>query len=269
MVHAQNEQLQSLLRDAYDTPSLRRIRSVLDEHGSLSMRPLATGLFSAALVSDFSRGTNYHAVWTRDNVHVAYAHFANGRPEVAAATAQGLAGFYRTQRGRMGAIVREPGLKLEPMNRPHIRFDGSTCTELAQDWSHAQNDALGYFVWLYVTLARNGVIPLAELDVELLADFLAYFRAIEYWADEDSGHWEEAVKVEASSIGAVVAGLRQVRALCRTCASAGRLENGTVVSDGVGRRIAEAIPDAQVEELLTAFNTLRKRHARTMRRSCF
>ena len=27
---------------------------------------------------------------------------------------------------------------------------GTTSTELQQDWSHAQNDVLGYFVWLYV-----------------------------------------------------------------------------------------------------------------------
>jgi hypothetical protein len=47
MVHAQNETLQALLRETYDGPSLRRIRSLLETHGTLTMRPLATGLFSA------------------------------------------------------------------------------------------------------------------------------------------------------------------------------------------------------------------------------
>ena len=252
MVQAQNETLQALHCDSYDRPSLRLIRGLLDEHGSLVMRPLASGLFSAALVTEYSRGTNYHAAWTRDNVHVAYAHFANGRPEVAAAVVRGLVGFYRSQRGRMQAIVREPGLKLEAMNRPHIRFDGDTCTELEQDWSHAQNDALGYFVWLYATLALLGVISLEESDVDLLGDFLRYFRAIEYWADECSGHWEAAVTVEASSIGAVVAGLRQVRALCQLSTSGGRLENGAKIAEAARRRIAEAFSDNEVAELLTA-----------------
>src|SRR5262249_25816362 len=39
--------------------------------------------------------------------------------------------------------------------------------------------------------------------------------AIEYWTDKDSGHWEEEPKVSASSIGAVVAGLRQLQKLVR------------------------------------------------------
>ena len=28
-------------------------------------------------------------------------------------------------------------------------------------------------------------------DLELLAAFVAYFRALRFWQDEDSGHWEE------------------------------------------------------------------------------
>ena len=81
---------------------------------TLAMRPLSTGLFSASFVTDFSRGTNYHAAWTRDNVHVAYAHFVNGRPEVAVNTAKALANFYRTQHARIEAIVREPAASSMP-----------------------------------------------------------------------------------------------------------------------------------------------------------
>jgi len=254
MVHAQNETLQALLRDTYDGPSLRRIRGLLEAQGSLTMRPLASGLFSASPLTDFSKGTNYHAAWTRDNVHVAYAHFANGRPEVAANTAKALATFYQTQRPRIQAIIRDPTVKQTAMNRPHVRFDGDTCQALPQDWSHAQNDALGYFVWLYVTLALHGVIRAEDLEFELLADFVGYFRAIEYWSDEDSGHWEEAVKVEASSIGAVVAGLRQVCELCRLAAASEHRQVDGVISEGViseaaRRRITETLASTGVEDL--------------------
>ena len=32
-------------------------------------------------------------------------------------------------------------------NRPHVRFDGRTLSEIGdQRWAHAQNDALGYFL---------------------------------------------------------------------------------------------------------------------------
>jgi phosphorylase kinase alpha/beta subunit len=254
MISAQNEALQPLLSDAYDLPRLRQIRQVLESHDTLTMRPLASGLFSASPLTDFSKGTNYHAAWTRDNVHVAYAHFANGRPEVAANTAKALASFYQNQRARIQAIIRDPTVKETPMNRPHVRFDGDTLQELPQDWSQAQNDALGYFVWLYVTLALRGVLRVEDLDFELLADFVGYFRAIEYWSDEDSGHWEEAVKVEASSIGAVAAGLRQVCELCRLAAAAEQRQVGGVNSEGVisergRRRITETLAGSGVEDL--------------------
>ena len=40
-----------------------------------------------------------------------------------------------------------------------------------------------------------------------------YFQKIQYWKDEDSGHWEELRKVAASSIGVATAGLREFRSL--------------------------------------------------------
>ncbi len=175
MVTAHNKEIQSLLRDAYDPESLQQIHDVLSVHKTLAMRPLPTGLFSASFVTDFSRGTNYHAAWTRDNVHVAYAHFVHGRPEVAVNTAKALAKFYRTQHARIEAIVRDPARKQDAMHRPHVRFNGDDGTELQQDWSHAQNDALGYFVWLYATLALKGALPVEEMDLRTLADFVRYF----------------------------------------------------------------------------------------------
>jgi GH15 family glucan-1,4-alpha-glucosidase len=249
MISAQNAALQPLLSEAYDLPGLRQIRQLLETHDTLTMRPLASGLFSASPLTDFSKCTNYHAAWTRDNVHVAYAHFANGRPEVAAHTAKALATFYQTQRPRIQAIIRDPSVKQTAMNRPHVRYDGDTCQDLPQDWSHAQNDALGYFVWLYVTLALHGVLRVEDLDFELLADFVGYFRAIEYWSDEDSGHWEEAVKAEASSIGAVVAGLRQVCELCRLAAASTQRPVDGVITEAARRRINETLVASGVEDL--------------------
>jgi len=41
----------------------------------------------------------------------------------------------------------------------------------------------------------------------MLVLLVRYFEAIRYWEDADSGHWEEARKISASSIGVVVAGL--------------------------------------------------------------
>src|SRR5260370_28094708 len=97
------------------------------------------------------------------------------------------------------------------MTRSQVRFDGLSVVELPTPWAQAQKDALGYFVWLYCRLAHAERTTRVLPDGELLALFARYFKTIRYWEDEDSGHWEERRKTEASSIGAVVAGLRELR----------------------------------------------------------
>ena len=97
------------------------------------------------------------------------------------------------------------------MNRPHIRFDGKTLEEIDEKWAHAQNDALGYFLWLYCILVNHKIAVPKKDDQEMLSLFVLYFEKICYWKDEDSGHWEEVRKISASSIGVVVAALKQLK----------------------------------------------------------
>ncbi len=99
------------------------------------------------------------------------------------------------------------------MDRPHIRFDGPSLKRIKQEWNHAQNDALGYFLWLYSKLVHEKLLKPTQEDGEILTLFPLYFEAIQYWQDEDSGHWEEPPKIEASSIGAVIAGLKAMGSL--------------------------------------------------------
>jgi phosphorylase kinase alpha/beta subunit len=212
MLAARNEQIRPLLQPRYSLDELAQIQRLIAQQQTLRFPSLPTGLFSAALVTSQTEQTGYKAAWVRDNVHVAHAHLVNGRPEVARRNAEALCEFFARQRERFLSVIEDPAVAAEPMQRPHIRFDGEKLAELLEKWSHAQNDALGYFVWLYAKLARQGVLPPAACNLETLALFPEYFRAIEFWQDEDSGHWEETRKVSASSIGVVVAGLRELRA---------------------------------------------------------
>lgn len=116
-------------------------------------------------------------------------------------TAQTLFYYFGKHRHRFEAIIQENADPQEPMNRPHIRFNGKTLEENKERWPHAQNDALGYFLWLYCLLVRDQLVKPTIEDIETLALFPLYFQAISYWQDEDSGHWKETRKVEASSIG--------------------------------------------------------------------
>jgi len=200
--------IEPLLVGHYRRDDVRRITRHLERAGTFRFPALLTGLFPAAVAAtpelDY---TGYRNVWIRDNVHVAHHFHVLGEHDVAARTVAAIARFLHTQRARIDAIVAGHADPRDAMLRPHVRFDGTHLAELPERWAHAQNDALGYWLWLAALLAHRGRWSPAEEDVALIAALVRYFEAIRFWEDEDSGHWEEARKVEASSIGTATAGL--------------------------------------------------------------
>jgi len=82
-----------------------------------------------------------------------------------------------------------------------------------QRWCHWQNDAYGYFLWLFAKLARGKHLQPSSEDMNILRKFTALLDKIEYWREEDSGHWEEAPKLQASSFGTALAGLKELASL--------------------------------------------------------
>ncbi len=206
-----HQEIRRRLKARYSPDDVRDILALLNAHGTLRFAPLPTGLFPAAALDPAAAAeSGYGNVWVRDNVYIALAHEKAGRLDVTAGVVTALSRFYGKYRHRFKDIISGLADPNVVMNRPHVRFNGLNLAENNENWAHAQNDALGYFLWIYCRLARRGVL---EPDGELLALFALYFERIRYWQDEDSGHWEERRKVEASSIGPVVAGLRQLREL--------------------------------------------------------
>jgi len=178
----------------------------LESEGTFQFPTLANGLFSAAAGEggEFEL-TGYRNVWVRDNVHIAHAHWQWGETDKAVAATKSLMAFFKKYQHRFTDIIEGRVDPADPMSRPHIRFDGDHLTELSEKWSHAQNDAIGAFLWL--TSQLNSECHWTNSELELLADVARYLTAIKYWNDEDSGHWEEVRKVAASSIGVATAGL--------------------------------------------------------------
>lgn len=221
--------LARLVKARYVGAEIQRIFKLLSGRGTFEFERLENGLFPAAGVApgDIS---GYHHVWVRDNVFVADALFRIGRVDEAASTARALAAFYRKHAFRFADIIEGRRDPSDPMVRPHVRFDGERLAELDEHWAHAQNDALGYFLWLHCQLARAKVV---ETDLALYTMFARYFEAIRFWEDEDSGHWEETRRVRASSIGVVTGALRTLPA-----------------EVGADRLVAEG--EAALEELLPA-----------------
>jgi len=186
------------------------LREKLAAAKTLEVRANEHGIYAASASQGDDAASGYQNAWVRDNAMVAYSRFACGDAESAIRTARGLTTFLKTQTEKMGRIIAKPKRKEEVQERPHIRFNAKTLQENEEEWAHAQNDALGEAVWLRFLLANEAGFALEAEERELYALFPAYFDATQYWKDADSGAWEEARKVNSSSIGSVMAGLREM-----------------------------------------------------------
>lgn len=202
-----------MIKPAYSLAEIQGIANFLTAKGTLVFTPLPNGLFPAAALGADRSYTGYSDVWVRDNVHVAHAHYRTGHTAIAVQNLQTLMTYFMMHQQRFLAIINGTADANVPMNRPHIRFQGDSLAEAPKPWAHAQNDALGYFLWMFCKLANDHALIPDPSQLEMLARFAAYFEAIRYWQDEDSGHWEETRKISASSIGTVVAGLLEFKTL--------------------------------------------------------
>lgn len=187
--------------------SARDIREYLVSRGCFAFAQLPSGLFPAIRTDLEKDQTGYADAWLRDSACIALNLWRSGENELAVRAGEGVL----TALGRSADVLREVAAGSE-IHRPVVRFHGENAQPL-RDWPNAQNDALGYAMCLIGTLAEAKALKLSEQDVELLNSLIGYLRAIEYWHDKDSGHWEESAKCGASSIGAVVAGLQAVRSV--------------------------------------------------------
>lgn len=86
--------------------------------------------------------------------------------------------------------------------------------ELNVEWGHAQNDAIGAFLWGVGEGVRHGQKVIRDKDdLRIIQKLVKYLECLEYWQTEDNGMWEENMEVHASSVGACVAGLNAVKML--------------------------------------------------------
>jgi phosphorylase kinase alpha/beta subunit len=205
--------LKALICEEYSTDSLAKVKEWLEHRGSHEIRPTAHGLFSASSSQAADSISGYQNVWIRDCVMIANSFRLRGDTQVAVDCARGLTQYFHLYKSRFRDIIDDPTrtVKNDVQRRPHIRFSAKALEELPEKWPHAQNDALGYALWLRLALANSGGFPFEAQDWEVYGDFPAYFEALQYWQDSDSGAWEEGRKINNSSIGAVVAGLAELR----------------------------------------------------------
>lgn len=232
----------------------RAVWTALEQSGTFEFPALSSGLYSAALVHSVDEDpSGYRSAWVRDNVHIAYALYRMGKTQAAVDCARGLIRFFETQISRFEAAVLRGGAPADPMQRPHIRFDGERLAERPEWWAHAQNDAIGYFLWLVAHLVDARWLTAEQATVTVVSRTVRYLAAIRYWSDPDSGHWEEAPKVCASSVGTVLAGVRALRGMKDPAFAHAMLEQGvapTLLEELVAageRTLAKILPDESID----------------------
>ena len=208
--HIASQRFARMIQPLYSLAEIQQIKSFLEQIGSLDFPALSNGLFPAAGFGEDKTKSGYSNVWVRDNIHIAHAHYVIGKTDIAVKALSTLMQYFSRHEHRFTDIINGKADPSNPMNRPHIRFNGETLQEIKEQWAHAQNDALGYFLWMFCKLVNEGVLSPSSADLITLDLFPRYFHKIVYWEDEDSGHWEETRKISASSIGTVLAGLKEL-----------------------------------------------------------
>lgn len=192
----------------------RELRRTLDEHGVFEFMPFPSGLFPAcALEGGASKEIGYDMWWFRDNTHLAAALALDGRMKLARGIAHGFMRSLNGERSQdildgIGSGRYDPA---DPAHRLYVRANGVTMAPDTE--ARAQNDSVGYPLWLESSMALDRRIELSRQDVDTLTKMVRYLGKIVYWQDADAGHWEEEHAPRSSSIGTVMAGLRDVRTL--------------------------------------------------------
>lgn len=186
-------------------------QSILTQHLNI-LRNLQynSGLFAA---SKKESSTGYDKSWLRDNFYECLAFFVLDDWETVEKTYEALLNIFLKHEYKIDcAIASKPKYRHEYI---HARFHPETFDEFWEEWGNKQNDSIGAVLFMLGKVEQRKPGSLLKNDhyVRIVNKLVKYLHSIEYWHDDDSGMWEENEEVHASSVGACVAGLREIAKL--------------------------------------------------------
>ncbi|MFT7615978.1 MAG: GH15 family glucan-1,4-alpha-glucosidase, partial [Candidatus Woesearchaeota archaeon] len=168
-----------------------------------------SGLFAA---SSKKVGTGYDKSWLRDNFYECIAFEVIKDYETIRKTYRALLDVFKKHEFKL-----DHAIKAKPKHRHeyiHARIHPETFDEFWEGWGNKQNDSIGAILFMIGKLENNGIKVLEDAkDIEIVNKLVKYLGSLEYWHDPDSGMWEEDEEIHASSVGACVAGLQEVKGL--------------------------------------------------------
>ncbi len=223
-----------------------KILDILQSSGSLPFPAYSSGLFPASALSQtLAQETGYGFAWIRDNCHIANALWQNGDTESAVRAAMSILEIFQQNRDKLDGIARGIFDPEDVMMRPPARVVGDTLAATGK-WANAQNDAIGYALWFLSRLVDQKILEVTEADRSVLAAIVRYLDALSYWKDNDNGHWEEARKNNASSIGAVLAGLEALEHSRVFSSDTDTSSTVTRLIDSGRKRLNEILPNESI-----------------------
>jgi GH15 family glucan-1,4-alpha-glucosidase len=167
-----------------------------------------SGLFSA---SRKDVKTGYNLSWMRDNVYATLGFEAVKNVTAVKKTYHALLGILLKHEDKIDSIIEKPEPK-DAYRYIHARFQPDTFEEIHEEWGNKQNDAVGAVLFKIGDLEKKGIkIIRSDNDIRILQKLVNYLEALKYWQDPDNGMWEENEEVHSSSVGACVAGLREIK----------------------------------------------------------
>jgi len=167
----------------------------------------SSGLFIASK----NRKTGYNKAWLRDNFYECLAFDIIDDWVTVKRTYRALLNIFLKHEYKIDmAIKKRPEHAYEFI---HARFNPDTFDEYWEEWGNKQNDSIGAILFMIGELEHSKKISIIENknDLRIINKLVMYLNTIEYWHDKDSGMWEEEEEVHASSIGACVAGLKNIK----------------------------------------------------------
>jgi phosphorylase kinase alpha/beta subunit len=216
------------------------------------------GLF---LASSKDVATGYNKAWLRDNFYTSLAFEEASDWETVKKLWRSILDIFLKHEDKINwAIQHRPH---ESWQYIHARYNPETFEEYWEEWGNKQNDAIGAILFKLGGLARSGnKIDLNKKDKQIMQKLVDYLYSLQYWNDPDSGIWEEGEEIHSSSIGAVLAGLYQVKDLDFITVPEGIIQNGQDSLNKLLPRESESkFSDLSLLSLVYPFNVVRRDQA--------
>ncbi len=154
-------------------------------------------------------GSDYDKIWIRDNVYVALALIEAKRFSQAASIYSGLLNIIKQYEHKLD-------LGKYPENDSELLYPRFSITgaEIDGHWGNKQHDAIGALLYGIGQLDGIGKEYVTGFEKLLAQKLVRYLEACRYWEDADSGMWEEAPALHASSLAACIKGIEMVSGFC-------------------------------------------------------